>query len=55
MEKLKRDIEERVRELKQDWKNEPDKNRNHMASMILGEMDGLKWVYELITDSELGD
>jgi len=45
-------IKERIKELDQDWKDEPNKNNNHMASMILGEIDGLKWVYEWLTGKE---
>lgn len=52
MDKLLEAIKERLIDLNQDWKDEPDKNSNHMASMLLGEMDGLKWVYEEITGEE---
>ena len=50
--KLQEHLEERLGELNQEWKSEPNKNSNHMASMLLGEIDGLKWVFELITGEE---
>lgn len=43
-------INERIEELKQDWKEEPNKDKNHMASMIIGEIDGLVWCKEQIEE-----
>lgn len=51
MNKLLKDIEERLHELNEEWKDEPHDN-NHIALSIMGEIDGLKWVYELITGKE---
>lgn len=51
-EKLEIKIKERIKELEEDWKGEANHNRNHVASMILGEIDGLKWVLEELKKEE---
>jgi len=43
---LRSRIKDRMKELEQDWKDEPGKNRNHMASLINGEIDGCQWVLD---------
>jgi hypothetical protein len=48
-------IKERIKELEKQWTDEPIKNDNHMASMILGEIDGLMWVWEITTGKEYPD
>lgn len=55
MDKLLPAIKARILELKEDWRNEPNPNNNHIASMIIGEIDGLKWVWEWVTGDEFED
>ena len=55
MSEILKAIDERIIELEQDWKDEPNKNQNHMASMIIGEIDGLKWVWDWFTGKEYPD
>lgn len=50
MRMLRVEIQERIKELTQDLREEPNHNSNHMASMIAGEIDGLKWVIERIDE-----
>ncbi len=40
------DLCERIEELTQDLRDEPNHNANHMASMYAGELDGLRWCEE---------
>lgn len=55
MDKLLPAIKERIKELQEDWRQEPNPDKNHIASMILGEIDGLKWVWEWVTGDEYDD
>ena len=52
MSDIKDEIIERIEELQSDFRDEPNKNRNHMASMIMGEIDGLTWVLELLEEQD---
>lgn len=48
IDKLSAMIDRQMHYLRRKFKEEPNQNKNHLASMILGEMDGLEWVKECI-------
>lgn len=50
---LLEEIEERLEELRIDLREQPNPNVNHMASMIVGEIDGLKWVKDKMRELQI--
>jgi len=52
LDEIKNRIKARLKELDQEWKDEPCKNSNHLASRIGGEIDGCNWVLEEIEQIE---
>lgn len=47
------EIDTRIIDLRGDLRDEPDHNKNHIASMISGEIDGLEWVKEQMKELEI--
>jgi len=47
MNELLDNIKARIDQLNSEYRDLKNKDSNHIASMILGEIDGLKWVIEM--------
>jgi len=46
------DLKAQIKELQHDLSEEPDHDKNHIASMIFGEISGLRWVLDLLDDED---
>ena len=49
---LKDIISERITKLEDDLRDEPNHSSNHLASMISGEIEGLRWVLDQINEEQ---